>query len=173
MTVEPVDDEELAGELARIINAAYAIGEGGLWLPGTERIDEATVAGHIRAGEMLGAPLDGRIAGCARVHLLDPATGEVGLVSTDPHAWGHGIGRALVAAAEDRAPRARRRERMRANLLGPRDGVQPAGKQRLRRAAHAGAATPVTTGRAVRGRRPRGGALPHRALRRPPRSASP
>jgi len=130
MTVEPVDDEELAGPLARIINAAYAIGEGGLWLPGTERIDEATVAGHIRTGEMLGAPLDGRIAGCARVHLLDPATGEVGLVSTDPHAWGHGIGRALVAAAEDRM-RARGASTMQLQILTPRGRAHP-GKARLR-----------------------------------------
>jgi GNAT superfamily N-acetyltransferase len=130
MTVAPVEDERRAYELARIINAAYAIGESGLWLDGTERIDEATVAGHIRAGEMLGATLDGRIAGCARVHPLDPATGEVGLVSTDPDAWGHGIGGALVAAAEDRM-RARGATTMQLQVLTPRERAHP-GKVRLR-----------------------------------------
>jgi GNAT superfamily N-acetyltransferase len=130
MTVARVEDDGLAGELARIINAAYAIGEGGLWLDGTARIDEATVAGLIRAGEMLGATLDGRRAGCARVHLLDPGTGEVGLVSTDPDAWGHGIGGALVAAAEARM-RARGATTMQLQVLTPRGRAHP-GKVRLR-----------------------------------------
>jgi GNAT superfamily N-acetyltransferase len=121
---------EQVGELVRLINAAYAAGEAGLWVDGTPRTDEEEIGPAVQAGEMLAAILDGRLVGCVRVRALDADTGEVGLVSADPAAWGAGVGRALMRAAEDRM-RARGAATMRLTLLVPRDGVHPA-KERLR-----------------------------------------
>jgi GNAT superfamily N-acetyltransferase len=95
------DDPVLAGELAGVINRAYAMGESGLWRDGSMRITAAEVAGAIRGGDMFVAEIDGRIAGCAHVRPLDAATADLGLVSADPDQRGRGVGRELVRAAED------------------------------------------------------------------------
>jgi N-acetylglutamate synthase-like GNAT family acetyltransferase len=116
-------------ELVRLINAAYAAGEVGLWLDDTGRTDEGEIAAAVRAGEMLVATIDGRTVGCARVRALDATTGEVGLVAVGPEAWGSGVGGRLMRTAEN-LMRTRGATSMRLVLLVPRGSVHPA-KQRL------------------------------------------
>jgi N-acetylglutamate synthase-like GNAT family acetyltransferase len=86
-----------------LINAAYAIAEGRLWVDGTWRTNEAQVADIFAEDGFLRADLDGRLVGCARVRQLDATTAELGLVAVTPDQWGNGVGQALIAAAEDRA----------------------------------------------------------------------
>jgi GNAT superfamily N-acetyltransferase len=135
VVVEPIapeaaGDTELVARVAAIVNAAYASGEEGIWLPGTERIGADEVAAAIRAGELLAARLDGALVGCARAVMLDAATGDVGLVSAVPEAWGAGVGRALVEAAEERLA-ARGATELQLELLVPTGREHPH-KARLR-----------------------------------------
>jgi N-acetylglutamate synthase-like GNAT family acetyltransferase len=108
--------------LVEVINAAYAVGEDGLWAEGTERVSPEQVAAILRAGEFLRAELDGRLMGCARVQRLDGATAELGLVSVAPEQWGNGVGGALVEAAEEHA-RGLGAELMELKVLTPIEGV--------------------------------------------------
>ena len=48
-------DEVLVEELADLINAAYAVGEAGLWLEGTTRTGPGEIAEAIRSGGVLAA----------------------------------------------------------------------------------------------------------------------
>jgi GNAT superfamily N-acetyltransferase len=123
-------DEALVVAVARVINDAYAVGEDGLWAPGTPRTSPAEVVEAIRAGEMLVSRADGEVAGCARVRPLDAATADLGFVSVAPDHWGGGLGRELVAAAEDLV-RSRGVGTMQLELLVPRGWVHPH-KDRLR-----------------------------------------
>lgn len=123
-------DEVLVDDLVRIINAAYAVGEDGLWLDGTSRVGPDEIASAVRSGGMLAATLDDRLVGCASVRRLDPRTADLGLISTDPDEWGRGVGGELVHAAEE-LMRARGVNTMQLELLVPKTGVHPA-KARLR-----------------------------------------
>lgn len=105
-----------------MINAAYAAGEQGMWRPGTPRILETEVRALVDAGELIVVRRDGAIAGCVRVHALDAATGELGLLSAAR--LGSGVGRELVALAEAWA-RDRGLTRIRLTLLVPRTGTHP------------------------------------------------
>jgi GNAT superfamily N-acetyltransferase len=105
-----------------MINAAYAAGEQGMWKPGTPRITEAEVRERLDAGELLVVHRDGALAGCVHVRSLDPATGELGLLSAARQ--GGGVGTELIERAEARA-RERGHERMRLQLLVPRTGTHP------------------------------------------------
>jgi GNAT superfamily N-acetyltransferase len=124
------DDEARVQELARLINAAYTVGEAGLWVEGTARIMPAEVAEAIRSGGMLAATVDSRIVGCACVRPLDVATADLGLVSVAPEQWGGGVGRELVRRAED-LMRSRGVATAQLELLVPRGWVHPE-KDRLR-----------------------------------------
>lgn len=129
LTIEPV----VAGDpapLAELINAAYAIGEGGLWVEGTRRTNPAQVAEILGQDGLLRAELQGRLVGCARVRQLDDSTAELGLVAVAPEQWGNGVGGELVRAAEDHA-RGLGAARMELRVLAPVDGAHPH-KQALR-----------------------------------------
>jgi GNAT superfamily N-acetyltransferase len=123
-------DESLVERLATLINEAYAVGEAGLWLDDTARTSPTEVARLVGAGELLVAWSGERVSGCARVRLLHPGTGEVGFISAAADARGNGVGRALLARAEDEM-RARGAATMQLELLVPRAGVHPE-KARLR-----------------------------------------
>jgi GNAT superfamily N-acetyltransferase len=123
-------DAARVAAVVRVINAAYAVGEAGLWVDGTVRTTPAAVAEAIRGGGMLVASLDGEVVGCAWVKRLDATTADVGLVSVVPERWGSGAGRALVAAAEE-LMRAGGVTTAQLDLLVPRDWVHPE-KARLR-----------------------------------------
>lgn len=105
-----------------MINAAYAIGEEGLWEPGTPRVFESEVRELVHAGELLLCRRDGEIAGCVRVHALDAATAELGLLTAARA--GSGVGGELIGLAEGWA-KARGLARMRLQLLVPREGTHP------------------------------------------------
>ena len=105
-----------------MINAAYADGEQGMWRPGTQRIDAAEVRALLDAGELLVVRHNEALAGCVRVHALDAATAELGLLSAARR--DSGVGGELVALAEAWA-RERGLARMRLTLLVPRTDVHP------------------------------------------------
>ena len=129
MVVERPSPDDVV-ELVALINRSYAAGEAGLWKDDLGRTDEREIAEAIGADQMLVARVDGRIAGCLRTRALDASTSDLGLVGVDPDAWGGGIGRALIQAAEDLA-RSRGATTMRLELLVPRTGTHP-DKERLR-----------------------------------------
>jgi GNAT superfamily N-acetyltransferase len=125
------DDETVVTELVRLINVAYARGEAGLWREDDAgRTDATEIAAAVRAGQMLVATVGGRIVGCLRTRALDAVTSDLGLMGVDPDAWGGGVGRALVDAAEALARR-RGATTMQLELLVPRTGTHP-DKERLR-----------------------------------------
>jgi GNAT superfamily N-acetyltransferase len=124
------DDEDLMGELARVINHAYALGEDGLWVEGTTRTSPAQVAELVRSGGMLVATLDGQVVGCGFVRPLDATTLDLGLISASPEHRGIGVGREIVRSAEALA-RARGVTTMQLELLVPQGWVHPQ-KDRLR-----------------------------------------
>src|SRR4051812_4655263 len=80
-----------------MINAAYAAGEQGMWRPDTPRILETEVRALLDAGELIVVKRDGALAGCLRVHTLDAATAELGLLSAARR--DSGVGGELVALA--------------------------------------------------------------------------
>jgi GNAT superfamily N-acetyltransferase len=123
-------DAALVGELVRVINAAYAVGEAGLWLEGTARTGPGEIVEAIRSGGMLAAFLGGRLVGCAYVRPLDGSTADLGLISAAPDRWGSGIGRELVRSAEE-LMRSRGVTTMQLELLVPKGWVHPH-KKRLR-----------------------------------------
>jgi GNAT superfamily N-acetyltransferase len=130
LTPSQARDEAVVGEIVRIINAAYAVGEAGLWLEGATRTDPGEIAEAIRGGGMLGATLEGRVVGCAYVRPLDAETADLGLISAAPEQWGSGVGRELVRAAEA-LMRSQDVTTMQLELLVPKGWVHPE-KDRLR-----------------------------------------
>jgi GNAT superfamily N-acetyltransferase len=123
-------DEALVEELAHLVNAAYAVGEAGLWLEGTTRTGPGEIAEAIRSGGMVAATLEGRLVGCAYVRPLDAGTADLGLVSAAPDQWGRGVGRELVRSAEE-LMRSHGVTTMQLELLVPKGWVHPE-KERLR-----------------------------------------
>jgi GNAT superfamily N-acetyltransferase len=124
--VDPADaglDAILAAVLP-IVNSAYDAGESGLWEPGSVRISADDLRALAAAGELAVARRDGEIAGCVRV-----GSGELGLLAVSARHAGTGVGRALVAFAEE-VNRARGARTMGLVLLVPRAGTHPF-KQRL------------------------------------------
>jgi GNAT superfamily N-acetyltransferase len=100
-----------------IVNAAYAAGEAGLWRAGAQRISAEALREIAACGELAVARRDGAVVGCVRV-----SDGELGLLAVAPSAHGSGVGRALVAFAEERN---RGAGSMRLELLVPRTGGHP------------------------------------------------
>src|SRR4051794_39678787 len=107
LTVDVLDgaaaaDPEVPNALAGLVNRVYAVGEAGLWKDGFRRISAPAMGEAIRAGEIAVARVRGRIVGCVRFHQPDEGVGEFGLLAADPEHRGIGVGRALVAFAEQR-----------------------------------------------------------------------
>jgi GNAT superfamily N-acetyltransferase len=123
-------DEALVEELVGVINAAYAVGEAGLWLEGATRTGPGEIADAIRSGGMLAATLEGRVVGCAYVRPLDAGTTDLGLIATAPERWGNGVGGELIRSAEEQM-RSQGVTTMQLELLVPKGWVHPA-KDRLR-----------------------------------------
>lgn len=120
-------DDGLVAELADLVNRVYAVAEEGLWLNGANRTSPDEIAGLILAGEIAVAReggSDGSIVGSVRVHTVDEATGEFGMLVADPGRRGEGIGRDLIGFAENQFGR-RGVPTMQLELLVPRDWAHP------------------------------------------------
>jgi GNAT superfamily N-acetyltransferase len=117
-------DAALVAALTALVNAAYALGEEGIWRDGATRVTAAQMAGLIGDGEMAVATLDGAVVGCVRVRRLDDRTGELGMLAAASAHWGSGVGRLLIGYAE-RLSRARGLDTMRLDLLVPTARTHP------------------------------------------------
>jgi GNAT superfamily N-acetyltransferase len=94
MTVRAAEPHE-AGEIVRVINAAFNPAEG-FFVDG-DRIDLEQVCHYFAKGVFL---VTEGMAGCVYVELRGERA-YFGLLSVDPARQKGGIGRALIAAAED------------------------------------------------------------------------
>lgn len=120
-------DDDLVAELTDLVNRVYAVAEEGLWVDGSERTTPDEIAELILAGEIAVARdgrSDGSIVGSVRVHPIDDATGEFGMLVADPGRRGEGIGRDLIGFAEEQFGR-RGVPTMQLELLVPRDWAHP------------------------------------------------
>jgi GNAT superfamily N-acetyltransferase len=128
MKVEFATDTDDIEKITSLINRVYADGEAGLWLPGAERTSVDEVISIIRGGELVIARDDlGGIAGAVRAVRLedeDGEFGEFGMLVADPERRNTGIGRDLVAFAEQWA-RDEGLTRMQLELLVPREWQHP------------------------------------------------
>ena len=115
-----------AGEVTDLINAAFAAGEEGLWLPGSRRLDAPDeVVAALAAGELAGVRGgDGALSGCVRVLELDERAAELGWLSVARSAVGTGLGRELARYAEARARELGKRA-LQLRLLVPKRGEHP------------------------------------------------
>lgn len=86
-----------AGELLRVINDAFSVEQ--FFTPGP-RLTPAELDGYLARGTFLIAEEAGAVAGCVYVEGSTPS-GYFGLLSVDRTRQQRGIGRRLVAAAED------------------------------------------------------------------------
>jgi GNAT superfamily N-acetyltransferase len=124
--VPPADaaDDVLMTRIAELVNRVYAEAEKGLWRDGADRTDALDIAAMVHAGELAVARLDGRLVGAVRIRRLDPGLAEFGMLVASPEYRGIGIGRALVAFAEDWA-RQQGLSRMQLEVLAPRTWTHP------------------------------------------------
>ena len=124
MEVAVASGDSLAGAVTEVIDAAYAVGEEGLWVRGATRTNPEVVPDD-PLRRRAGRDQRRRGGGLACMRPIDASTADVGFISTRPEHWGGGIGRELVQAGEElmRSPGA---TQMRLELLVPKDGVHPA-----------------------------------------------
>ena len=118
------DDARLVDHLTSLINDVYEVAERGLWRDGATRTTTSELAELIRAGQIAVATVDGRIVGSIRVHDVEDDASEFGMLVADPEHRGTGVGRALVAFAEQHSHE-RGRRAMQLELLLPREWQHP------------------------------------------------
>lgn len=127
MTVDIAFAPRAAGEVrdyVDLVNRVYAEAEKGLWQEGAERTDAEEIAAVIRAGELVEARLGGQLVGCVHVTTIEGGLGEFGMLVAAPEFRGVGIGRDLVAFAEDWA-RQQKYATMQLELLMPQTWTHP------------------------------------------------
>lgn len=131
MTTRPASVAD-ADDIARVVNAAYQVER--FFVEGN-RTSSAKVRELMRDSRFLVAESDdGRLLGCVNV-TTGGERSSFGMLAVEPGSQGHGIGRALIAAAETLARQAGCRVmdiqvvNLRADLLRyyPQLGYQPAG----------------------------------------------
>jgi GNAT superfamily N-acetyltransferase len=115
------DDDATMSSVSDLVNTVYKVAEDGLWLDGAARTSPAEVAGLTRAGEIVVARIDGRLAGCVRLRTLGDELSEFGMLVAAPEHRGTGVGRELVRFAEEHAGR----PVMQLELLVPREWSHP------------------------------------------------
>ena len=119
LTASSADDATVVGDVAVLVNTVYALAEKGLWAQGTMRTSPAEMADYIRSGQITVAILGDRIVGCIRTQQLDTYTSEFGMLAVAEGHRGTGLGRELVAFAEQESLR-QGRSTMQLELLVPR-----------------------------------------------------
>lgn len=117
-------DARLVDHLAGLVNEVYEVAESGLWRDGAARTTAAELAELIRGEQIAVATVHGQIAGSIQVHDVARDTGEFGMLVAAPDHRGTGVGRALVAFAEQHERR-RGRRAMQLELLLPREWQHP------------------------------------------------
>ena len=117
-------DDAFVAYVVELVNRVYADAEKGLWRDGVERTDHRELAAVVGAGELAVARLDGRLVGAVRIQRIDEDLGEFGMLVASPEHRGVGIGRDLVAFAEDWA-RQQRLGQMQLELLMPKFWTHP------------------------------------------------
>ncbi len=118
------DDARLVDHLTGLINDVYTTAESGLWRDGAPRTTTSELAELIRAEQIAVATRDGEIAGSIRVHDVAADASEFGMLVAAPDQRGTGVGRALVAFAEQHS-RERRLRAIQLELLVPRAWRHP------------------------------------------------
>jgi GNAT superfamily N-acetyltransferase len=116
--------DDLVRQITDLVNRVYAVAEEGLWVPGAARTTIAEMAQLIADGHIAVARQDGQIVGAVRIQQLAARTGEFGMLVADPDRRGEGIGRELVAFAEETSRR-RGLVVMQLELLVPREWTHP------------------------------------------------
>ncbi|GAB3011517.1 GNAT family N-acetyltransferase [Streptomyces pseudoechinosporeus] len=110
-------------QIADLVNRVYAVAEDGQWLPGATRTSMEEITELTRARQIVVARTGGTLVGSIRVQLLDPETGESGMLVADPDYRNMGIGRELRRFAVDML-RKRGAKALQIELLVPRDWSQ-------------------------------------------------
>ena len=123
------DDARLVDRLAGLVNDVYATAESGLWREGAKRTTAPVLAALIRAGEIAVATRNGELVGSVRIYDVADDVSEFGMLAAAPDQRSTGVGRALVAFAEEHG-RERGRRAIQLELLVPREWRHP-GKELL------------------------------------------
>ena len=97
---DPQRAEQLADELAALVNEVYAQAEGDLWVAGATRTTVEDSAVMIGRGEIALAHVGAALVGCVRVRMLAAHLGAFGMLCAHPSQRGSGLGSALVRYAE-------------------------------------------------------------------------
>jgi GNAT superfamily N-acetyltransferase len=111
-------------KLVDLINRVYAEAEKGLWRDGAARTDARESRLSFAPASWPWARLNGHLVGAVRIQRLDSDVGEFGMLVASPEYRGIGIGRGLVAFAEDWA-RQQGLSRMQLELLVPQAWIHP------------------------------------------------
>jgi GNAT superfamily N-acetyltransferase len=117
-------DARLVDHVTSLVNDVYATAESGLWRDGAPRTTAAELAELIRAEQIAVATRHGQIAGSVRLHDVAEDLSEFGMLVAAPDHRGTGVGRALVAFAEEHS-RERGLRAIQLELLVPRAWRHP------------------------------------------------
>jgi GNAT superfamily N-acetyltransferase len=117
-------DARLVDQLTGLINGVYATAESGLWRDGTTRTTASELGELIAAGQIAVATRDGQIAGAVRIHDVADDASEFGMLVAASDQRSTGVGRALLAFAEQHS-RERGLRAMQLELLVPRTWRHP------------------------------------------------
>lgn len=126
------DDAPLVAYLTSMLNASFAEAQVGMFCDSHNRTNSAEVASLIRAQALAVAFLSDEdtvmscdsIKGCAKISMLSPAMGTLGLLCTVPRARQTGIGKQLVFFAEAHCLQLGATS-MQLDILVPRDHNMP------------------------------------------------
>ena len=121
---EAACDTGLVDHLTGLINEVYATAESGLWRAGTARMTTSELAELIRAQEIAVATRHSEIVGSVHVHDAADGVSVFGALVSAPDQRNRGVGRALIAFAEQHS-RERGMHTMRLELLVPREWRHP------------------------------------------------
>jgi GNAT superfamily N-acetyltransferase len=115
--------EDLAAGLSQLINDVYDVAEDGMWKQKGVRTNPEDLRDLIEQKRLIVAVSNGDIIGCVKVDRAEEA-GEFGMLVVDPNIRSQGVGRILVAAAEEWAIK-QGYHKMQLELLTPRTWKQP------------------------------------------------